>query len=123
MKLRILQIRKSDGIVEIATINLKEEIPIKRLIDEHIIDEIWHGCNVHCWDRTGDWEKTRKVKLSSFTLEITEKFCGVANSDIIITDENFINFVAESKGWRFFSSLEEATEYRKSKPILFDYIC
>lgn len=110
--LDILQIRKNDEIVKIATVDVDDKASIKNLLED-----IWHGCNVSCWDSSNVWEKTKKVKLDKIVLNITDEFNGVVNSDIIVTDNSLVNFAANSFGWSSFLSLNDAINYNKSKLI------
>lgn len=110
--LDILQVRKNDKIVKIATVYVDDKASIKNLLED-----IWHGCNVSCWDSSNVWEKTKKVELNNIVLNVTDEFNGVVNSDIIVTDNSLVNFAANSFGWSSFLSLGEAINYNKSKLI------
>lgn len=107
--LDILQVRKNDEIVKIATVDVGDKVSIKNLLED-----IWHGCNVSCWDSSNVWEKTKKVELNEIVLNVTDEFNGVVNSDIIVTDNSLVNFAANSFGWSSFFSLEEAIKYKKN---------
>lgn len=110
--LDILQIRKDNEIVKIATVNVDDKASI-----ENLLEDIWHGCNVSCWDSSNVWKKTKKVELNEIELDVTDKFNGVVNSDIIVTDNSLVNFAANSFGWSSFLSLKDAINYNKSKLI------
>lgn len=110
--LDILQVRKNDEIVKIATVDVDDKASI-----ENLLEDIWHGCNVSCWDSGNVWKKTKKVELNEIVLNVTDEFNGVVNSDIIVTDNSLVNFAANSFGWSSFLSLGQAINYNKSKLI------
>lgn len=110
--LDILQVRKNDEIVKIATVDVDDKASVKNLLED-----IWHGCNVSCWDSSNVWKKTKKVELNEIVLKVTDEFNGVVNSDIIVTDNSLVNFAANSFGWSSFLSLKDAINYNKRKLI------
>ena len=63
-----------------------------------IMDEIWHLCNVKCWDNEYKVESHKPIKGEKLTLKPTEHFQGYCNSDIFITDGTKV-MRAESFGW------------------------
>ena len=63
-----------------------------------IMDEIWHLCNIECWDDEYKVESHKPIKGENLTLNPTEHFQGYCNSDIFVTDGTKV-MRAESFGW------------------------
>ena len=78
----------------IATAEVDDSVDIK-----DVMDEIWHLCNIDCWDGIEYKVETHKpIKGENLTLNPTEHFQGYCNSDIFITDGTKV-MRAESFGW------------------------
>ena len=76
----------------IATVNVADSVDLK-----NVRDEIWHLCNVDCWDE--DYDGSHKpIRGKRVTLNPTEHFKGWCNSDIFVTDGTKV-MRAESFGW------------------------
>lgn len=111
MSFKIYQIkRKIDKTLYFVEIGEMRILNPKTPVDD-VLDSTWHACNVFAWDKDGLWEITRRVTLDDITMTITEYFTGVANSDIIITNEKLTNLVPEIFGWKSFTSLNKAMQY------------
>ena len=63
-----------------------------------IMDEIWHLCNINCWDNEYKVETHKPIKGEKLTLIPTEHFQGYCNSDIFVTDGTKV-MRAETFGW------------------------
>ena len=63
-----------------------------------IMDEIWHLCNINCWDNEYKVEIHKPIKGEKLTLIPTEHFQGYCNSDIFVTDGTKV-MRAETFGW------------------------
>ena len=63
-----------------------------------IMNEIWHLCNINCWDNEYKVESHKPIKGEKLTLNPTEHFQGYCNSDIYVTDGAKV-MRAESFGW------------------------
>ena len=77
----------------IATVNVADSVDLK-----NVRDEIWHLCNVDCWDAEYKVESHKPIKGENLTLNPTEHFQGYCNSDIYVTDGAKV-MRAESFGW------------------------
>ena len=78
--------------LNIATAEVDDSVDVK-----DVIDEIWHLCNIDCWDE--DYDGSHKpIKGENLTLNPTEHFQGYCNSDIYVTDGGKV-MRAESFGW------------------------
>ena len=78
----------------IATAEVDDSVDIK-----DVMDEIWHLCNIDCWDGIEYKVETHiPIKGENLTLNPTEHFQGYCNSDIFITDGTKV-MRAESFGW------------------------
>ena len=108
MKFKVYQIKRKINrtlyFVVIGEVEIKK--PDTKLDD--VLDDIWHACNVSSWGENELWELTRRINLDTLTMTIGEEFSGVANSDIIVTNENKINFTAETFAWKSHPSLKAA---------------
>ena len=77
----------------IATAEVDDSVDVK-----DIMDEIWHLCNIGCWDAEYKVESHKPIKGSRLTLNPTEHFKGWCDADIYITDGAKV-MRAESFGW------------------------
>ena len=78
----------------IATAEVDDSVDVK-----DVMDEIWHLCNIDCWDGNEyEIEKHKPIKGENLTLNPTEHFQGYCNSDIYVTDGAKV-MRAESFGW------------------------
>ena len=77
----------------IATAEVDDSVDVK-----DIMDEIWHLCNIDCWDDEYEVESHKPIKGENLTLNPTEHFQGYCNSDIYVTDGAKV-MRAESFGW------------------------
>ena len=78
--------------LSIATAEVDDSVDVK-----DIMDEIWHLCNIDCWDEGYDGSH-KPIKGEKLTLKPTEHFQGYCNSDIYVTDGAKV-MRAESFGW------------------------
>ena len=65
----------------IATAEVDDSVDVK-----DIMDEVWHLCNIECWDKEYKVESHKPIKGEKLTLNPTEHFQGYCNSDIYVTD-------------------------------------
>ena len=79
--------------LSIATAEVDDSVDVK-----DIMDEIWHLCNIECWDSVYEVEGHKPIKGEKLTLNPTEHFRGYCNSDIFITDGTKV-MAAEPFGW------------------------
>ena len=77
----------------IATAEVDNSVDVK-----DVMDEIWHLCNIDCWDKEYKVESHKPIKGETLTLKPTEHFQGYCNSDIYVTDGAKV-MRAESFGW------------------------
>ena len=77
----------------IATAEVDDSVAVK-----DIMDEVWHLCNIECWDKEYKVESHKPIKGEKLTLNPTEHFQGYCNSDIYVTDGTKV-MRAESFGW------------------------
>lgn len=78
----------------IATAEVDDSVDVK-----DVMDEIWHLCNIDCWDGNEyKVESHKPIKGEKLTLNPTEHFQGYCNSDIYVTDGTKV-MRAESFGW------------------------
>ena len=77
----------------IATAEVDDSVDVK-----DVMDEIWHLCNINCWDNEYKVESHKPIKGENLTLNPTEHFQGYCNSDIYVTDGAKV-MRAESFGW------------------------
>ena len=78
----------------IATAEVDDSVDVK-----DVMDEIWHLCNIDCWDGIEyKVESHKPIKGEKLTLNPTEHFQGYCNSDIYVTDGTKV-MRAESFGW------------------------
>ena len=70
-----------------------------------ISEDIWHMCNVHCWDHT--WSDGQVVTRDDITLTPTSDFDGFVNSDIVVETADGL-YLAESCGFMKVDSLNYA---------------
>jgi len=90
-------------------LNVIAEWSEKNQIDvQKAIEDVWHGCNVDCWD--SEWKDNEPVVLEDITIYPTPEFKGYCNSDIIVETKEGL-YIAESFGWKKAETLKEA-EYR-----------
>lgn len=71
-----------------------------------ISEDIWHLCNVHCWDLS--WHAGDGVQKDDIILTPTSDFDGFCNSDIVVETEDGL-YLAETFGFMKVKSLEEAS--------------
>ena len=77
-----------------ATAEVDDSVDVK-----DVMDEIWHLCNIDCWDGIEyKVESHKPIKGEKLTLNPTEHFQGYCNSDIYVTDGAKV-MRAESFGW------------------------
>lgn len=79
--------------LSIATAEVDDSVDVK-----DVMDEIWHLCNIDCWDKEYKVESHKPIKGEKLTLNPTEHFQGYCNSDIYVTDGAKV-MRAESFGW------------------------
>ena len=79
--------------LSIATADVDDSVDVT-----DIMDEIWHLCNIVCWDNEYEVESRKPIKGEKLTIIPTEHFQGSCNSDIFITDGTKV-MRAESFGW------------------------
>ena len=79
--------------LSIATAEVDDSVDVK-----DVMDEIWHLCNIDCWDDEYKVESHKPIKGENLTLNPTEHFQGYCNSDIYVTDGAKV-MRAESFGW------------------------
>ena len=79
--------------LNIATAEVDDSVDVK-----DIMDEVWHLCNIECWDKEYKVESHKPIKGDKLTINPTEHFQGYCNSDIFITDGTKV-MRAESFGW------------------------
>lgn len=77
----------------IATAEVDNSVDVK-----DVMDEVWHLCNIDCWDDEYKVESHKPIKGENLTLNPTEHFKGYCNSDIYVTDGAKV-MRAESFGW------------------------
>lgn len=77
----------------IATVEVDDSVDVK-----DVMDEVWHLCNILCWDAEYKVESHKPIKGEKLTLNPTEHFQGYCNSDIYVTDGAKV-MRAESFGW------------------------
>ena len=77
----------------IATAEVDDSVDVK-----DVMDEIWHLCNINCWDEDYEAGCHKPIKGEKLTLNPTEHFQGYCNSDIYVTDGAKV-MRAESFGW------------------------
>ena len=77
----------------IATAEVDNSVDVK-----DVMDEIWHLCNINCWDEDYEAGCHKPIKGEKLTLNPTEHFQGYCNSDIYVTDGAKV-MRAESFGW------------------------
>lgn len=70
-----------------------------------ISEDIWHLCNVHCWDSS--WHDGEWVQKDDITLVPTYDFDGFCNSDIVVETEDGL-YLAETFGFMKVDSLNYA---------------
>lgn len=70
-----------------------------------ISEDIWHMCNVHCWDHT--WFGGQVITRDDITLTPTSDFDGFVNSDIVVETADGL-YLAESCGFMKVDSLNYA---------------
>ena len=97
----------------IGTVQILNQIPLK-----DVLEDIWNVCNVSSWCENDLWKITKRINIDTLTITITDEFLGVANSDIIVTDGNKINFAADTFNWKSYSSLKEAKRFMITKDFI-----
>ena len=108
MKFKVFQIKRRINRTLYFVVIGEVEIKNPSLKLDDVLDDIWHACNVSSWGENNLWELSRRINLDTLTMTISEEFSGVANSDIIVTSEDKINFTAETFAWKSHPTLEAA---------------
>ena len=108
MKFKVFQIKRRINRTLYFVVIGEVEIKNPSLKLDDVLDDIWHACNVSSWGENNLWELSRRINLDTLTMTISEEFSGVANSDIIVTNEDKINFTAETFAWKSHTSLKAA---------------
>lgn len=113
-KFKVYQLRRENEVIndykEIYDARMKviAEYEISSDKNDPIIisEDIWHLCNVHCWDSS--WHDGEWVQKDDITLTPTSDFDGFCNSDIVVETEDGL-YLAESFGFMKVNSLEDAS--------------
>ena len=113
-KYKVYQLRRENEVIiddnEIYDARMKViaeyEIKSDRIDFDIISEDIWHLCNVHCWDRS--WHAGEGVQKDDIILTPTSDFDGFCNSDLVVETEDGL-YLAESFGFMKVNSLEDAS--------------
>lgn len=73
-----------------------------------IAGEVWHACNILCWNRDNYLEDGDMIETDSITFYPNSNFIGTCGSDIAVETDDGL-YVAESFGWKKVKDIEEAT--------------
>ena len=116
---KVIQIRrrKKNNTFYFSTIGTVHILNSKSRLND-VLEDIWNVCNVSSWCENDLWKITRRINIDTLTITVTDEFLGVANSDIIVTNGNKINFAADTFNWKSYSSLKEAKRFMITKNFI-----